>query len=279
MSQLTKLQRILIWIISVVLTCTMILNIVKFSTPLDTISAKGYDIFTMLRYSLIENPIRSTTDFFTDMSQLWQVRQENEKLREQLELLSSYQAKLQEAYRQIEELKELNKLSTTINAYDLINAMVIYRGSDSFNNSISLNIGKANGVVVDDAVVSSKGLIGKVIDVSDNSCVVRLLTTETANNKVTVKIQLSAASTAEAILENYDSNKNAYVVRLLNTGSTVTKGMTVISSGLGGVFPSGLLVGTVSEVQELTNAVGMTIYVDPAADFSQFEYVSVVKRK
>ena len=52
-----------------------------------------------------------------------------------------------------------------------------------------------------------------------------------------------------------------------------------MTSGLGGVFPSGLLVGTVSEVSELTNAVGMNVYVKPASDFSNFNYVSVVKMK
>jgi rod shape-determining protein MreC len=53
--------------------------------------------------------------------------------------------------------------------------------------------------------------------------------------------------------------------------------MTVITSGMGGVFPSGLLVGTVSETVVLTNAVGMNVYVAPAASFSDFSYISVVK--
>ena len=68
-------------------------------------------------------------------------------------------------------------------------------------------------------------------------------------------------------------------MQLLTSGATVTEEMRVVTSGMGGVFPSGLLVGTVSKVEELSNAVGMNIYVRPAADFQSFNYVCVVRRQ
>ena len=54
--------------------------------------------------------------------------------------------------------------------------------------------------------------------------------------------------------------------------------MTVISSGLGATYPSGLLVGTVSKVQTQQNSGGVTVYVTPSADFGHLNYVAVVKR-
>ncbi len=279
MQKLTLTQRILIVAIAVMVSLTVFLNILKFQSPLDHLNATGYDVFTLLRYTLIEKPITSIGDFTKDFATLWQTRQENEALRTKIELLAIYQAKLQEAYRQIEALKTLTGIKLAADGYTLVNATVIYRPYDAFNNSLSLNVGTKEGIAIDDAVISSKGLLGKVEAVFANRSVVRLLTTENANNKVTVKIQLGAAQVAEAIMERYDVNKEAFVVRLMTTGYAVTSGMTVITSGLGGVFPAGILVGYVKEVVELENAVGMTIYVVPSADFKAFDYVAVVKRK
>lgn len=279
MQKLTLTQRILIVAIAVMVSLTVFLNILKFQSPLDHLNATGYDVFTLLRYTLIEKPITSIGDFTKDFATLWQTRQENEALRTKIELLAIYQAKLQEAYRQIEALKTLTGIKLAADGYTLVNATVIYRPYDAFNNSLSLNVGTKDGIAIDDAVISSKGLLGKVEAVFANRSVVRLLTTENANNKVTVKIQLGAAQVAEAIMERYDVDKEAFVVRLMTTGYAVTSGMTVITSGLGGVFPAGILVGYVKEVVELENAVGMTIYVVPSADFKAFDYVAVVKRK
>lgn len=279
MQKLTLTQRILIVAIAVMVSLTVFLNILKFQSPLDHLNANGYDVFTLLRYTLIEKPITSIGDFTKDFATLWQTRQENEGLRTKIELLAIYQAKLQEAYRQIEALKTLTGIKLAADGYTLVNATVIYRPYDAFNNTLSLNVGTKEGIAIDDAVISSKGLLGKVEAVFANRSVVRLLTTENANNKVTVKIQLGAAQVAEAIMERYDVDKEAFVVRLMTTGYAVTSGMTVITSGLGGVFPAGILVGYVKEVVELENAVGMTIYVVPSADFKAFDYVAVVKRK
>jgi rod shape-determining protein MreC len=279
MKKLNLIQRILITAIAVMVSLTVFLNILKFQSPLEHLNAGGYDMFTLLRYTLIERPIASIGNFTKDFAALWQAKQENEELRTQVELLAIYQAKLQEAYRQIEALKQLTGIKLAADGYELVNATVIYRPYETFNNSISLNVGTKEGIAVDDAVISSKGLIGKVEAVTSDRCVVRLLTTENNNNKVTVKIQLSASQTAEAIMERYDVDKEAFEVRLMTTGYAITEGMSVITSGLGGVFPSGILVGYVLQVVELDNAVGMTIYVTAAADFKNFDYVAVVKRK
>ncbi len=279
MKKLNLTQRILVAAIAVMLSLTVFLNILKFQSPLDHLNAGGYDVFTLLRYTLIEKPIASIGGFAKDFATLWQAQQENEALRTKVELLAIYQAKLQEAYRQIEELKTLTGIKLAANGYELVNATVIYRPYEAFNNSISINVGTKQGINVDDAVISSKGLLGKVEKTFEDRSVVRLLTTENGNNKVTVKIQLGVAQVAEAIMEKYDVEKEAFEVRLMTTGYAVTPGMTVITSGLGGVFPAGILVGYVKEVVELDNAVGMTIYVVPSADFKAFDYVAVVKRK
>jgi len=263
-------------LIAVVMAVTFLLNVVKVAQPVAGAQAAGYGFFAMLRYALIENPIESLKNVTNDIATFYKLKQENDYYRSQLEMLALYKAELEEAYRQIAQLKEVAGIKTAANEYTLSSAKVIYRSFDTFNHALVINQGSAEGIKINQAVITTKGLIGKVVEVFDHSAIVRLLTTQDVQNKVSVKIQLSPSTSAEAILERYDPNRNAFVLQLLDTNSAVLKDMTVISSGLGGVFPAGLLVGTVTEVEQLVNAIGMKIYVSPAANFRSFDYVFVV---
>lgn len=255
---------------------TFLLNVVKVAQPVAGVQAAGYGFFAMLRYALIENPIESLKNITNDITSFYKMKQENDYYRSQLDMLALYKAELEEAYRQIAQLKEVAGIKTAANEYQLTGAKVIYRSFDTFNHALVINLGSDDGVKVNQAVISTKGLIGKVTEVYKNSSIVRLLTTQDVQNKVSVKIQLSPSATAEAVLERYDPNRGAYILQLLDTNSAVLKDMTVITSGLGGVFPAGLLVGTVSEVEQLVNAIGMKIYVTPSAEFRSFDYVFIV---
>jgi rod shape-determining protein MreC len=276
MKRLTFFQRLLMILIGVVMAVTFLLNVVKVAQPVAGVQAAGYGFFAMLRYALIENPIESLKNITNDITSFYKMKQENDYYRSQLEMLALYKAELEEAYRQIAQLKEVAGIKTAANEYQLTSAKVIYRSFDTFNHALVINQGSDDGVKVNQAVISTKGLIGKVTEVYKNSSIVRLLTTQDVQNKVSVKIQLSPSATAEAVLERYDPNRGAYILQLLDTNSAVLKDMTVITSGLGGVFPAGLLVGTVSEVEQLVNAIGMKIYVTPSAEFRFFDYVFIV---
>lgn len=277
--KLNKLQKALLWVIGITLSLSLILNVVRITTPFSDISRQGYNVFAMLKYSLIDYPVNSITDFASSFSRLWQVRQENDKLRTQVEQIATLQAQLTEAQRQIEELKQISELKTVTSSYDLIPATVLSRSQESWNNLLTLDVGSDDGIDVNYAVITSQGLIGKVQKVTGSTSTVKLITSEDGLNKVSVKIEVAADKTVDAILERYDSNEQAFIVKLLNSSSTVTENMRVVTSGMGGVFPSGLLVGTVTKVEELNNAVGMNIYVSPAADFKDLNYVCVVHRQ
>jgi rod shape-determining protein MreC len=278
MNRLSPLNRILVRLIGILLAVSLFLGILRFNSTFQDYGNSAYGFISSMRVTLFDDPIQSISDFVSDLSSLYALKAENDRLRQQIDLLEQFQARLEEAYRDIEDLKTLNDLKMAMTDYHLIAALVLNRPSDTFDHIITLNIGSADGVEVDDAVISSTGLIGKVKDVSDKTCRVLLLTTEQELNKVSVKIQVSSVLTAEALLEYYDVNSGSYVLSLLQNDSSITEGMTVISSGLGATYPSGLLVGKVSKVETQQNSGGVTLYVTPAADFSHLNYVAVVKR-
>jgi len=278
MKQLTPLQKALALLASILLILTISLNVIQITAPKLGRNQTSYNFFAQLQYALIQRPANAITGFFEDFSSLWNTMEENKILRSQIELISVYQAKLEEAYRDIEELKQFNELLLSMSESETISATIIQRSTENFTNSLVINIGSNDGVELGDAVISSEGLIGKVSSVSENTSIVLLLTTELEINKITVKIQVDPTKTSEAILEKYDPNTQSYSLKLLDTNSSITEGMKVISSGSGGLFPSGLLVGTVNHVENLPNAIGLKILVKPAADFYHLNYVAVVKR-
>ncbi len=258
-------------------TLTMGMVIIRRTHVLDDIDTKLFSFFSSAKYTLIDRPFQTLFGWVDDYTEFYKLREENDLLRRDIDSLNLYKAQLMEANREIDELKDILNLKMSLSRYELINATVIGRDVSGWNDMIMINVGTNDGIDENYAVITTGGLIGRISKANQNSSIVKLVTVEDGSNKVSVKIQISANTTAEAYLESYDSTKHAFVLKLLSTGYTVTPGMTVVTSGMGGVFPSGLLVGTVLEVKVLTNAVGMNVYVVPSANFDNFHYVSVVK--
>ena len=269
-SRFTRLQKILITILCVL----MIIGIAIVATGESYASGLGYDAFTMLRYALIDHPVEWIAGWLEDLSELRSVQQENDELKEIIASQELYKAQLDDANRTIQELEELMDFTSNV-AYEGIYASVIVRDATSWSSFITINKGSDDGITTDMAVISSKGLVGKVYSVSASTSIVKLLSDEDEEVNVSVKIETSDGTTG-GILESYDASTNAYTIQLFDASAEVEAGATVVTSGSGGVFPSGILVGTVLDVEESYNTKGKVITVTPSVDFNDFSYVSVL---
>lgn len=300
MSRFTKAQKILMCLIGFFLALGLLFQGLRQSS----ISDIGYSAVSYLKYGLIDYPLTSIKNFSSDFANLWKVKDENDTLREELSMTTNYQALYENAQRENEELRELLNMNESLTGFNRISAKVIGRDSTYWNDQVTLNVGANDGIEEDMVVMNSQGVIGKIQKVQDSTSVVKLLTCEDKNNKVAVRINLGnnedqsegdsseadqqeqdqqqqdqqqeRASSVEGILESYDTNEQAYVVSLLDD-QEVEEGMQVVTSGKGGVYPSGLFVGTVKKVETLDNQLGQVIYVEPVSNFQYFDYVTVIE--
>ena len=295
MSKFTKAQKILMCLIGFFLALGLLFQGMKQAS----ISDIGYSAVSYLKYGLIDYPLTSIKNFSSDFANLWKVKDENDTLREELSMTTNYQALYENAQRENEELRELLNMNESLTGFNRISAKVIGRDSTYWNDQVTLNVGANDGIEEDMVVMNSQGVIGKIQKVQDSTSVVKLLTCEDKNNKVAVRINLGKnedqsegdsseadqqeqdqqqerASSVEGILESYDTNEQAYVVSLLDD-QEVEEGMQVVTSGKGGVYPSGLFVGTVKKVETLDNQLGQVIYVEPVSNFQYFDYVTVIE--
>lgn len=270
MSKFTRMQKMLLALIAVLLVFSIFTN-----GKGSNIKSVIYDPIVMLKYSILDYPIETIKDWVSDFNDLWQVKEENDWWRQRAAESEQLSALNEDLRRENEELKSILGLEITPQ-YEKVYARIIARNPEVFNNQITINVGSNDGVKLDNAVVSAHGLIGKIIEVNEHTSRVRLLTSQDQLSKVSVQVHISETEVINGYLEQYDLEKSAFIVRLFSNTEQIKVDQSVTTSGAGGVFPSGIYVGKVMQIEEMKNENGRILYVSPAADFSGFEYVAVL---
>ena len=176
-----------------------------------------------------------------------------------------------------EELKKLNNLSSTLVDFKVVPALVTTRNKMYWFNTITINKGKNSGIKEDMAVIDSSGLIGKINKVGSNTSEVKLITTNDTNNKISVMIK-SENDTIYGIMSGYDSTENKMLVTSVNKDINIENGSSVYTSGMGGIFPSGILIGNVEKTIPDKYDVSKVILVTPSANINNMRFVNVLIR-
>ena len=210
----------------------------------------GYDFVTSAKYYIFDKPIKSITDTMNYFSNYEDTTRELELMQEYIDQIAMMNELYKEVKNENEELKLLLDMKNTATEFNTITANVIGRDVDGWNNYVTIDVGSNDGIKENQAVVSSKGLIGKVFMVSNTTSVVKLITSEDGLSKVALKI--NQTESVEAILESYDAEKHYLILRVLDNNTDIEIGAGVVTSTLGGVYPNGILVGTVTDRKEIT---------------------------
>ena len=180
--------------------------------------------------------------------------------------------------KEIQELKDVLDLNRTLTEYTPINATILSRNKSYWFNQIMIDKGFKDGIKKDMAVITKNGLVGKISRVYRSSSEIKLITSDDVNYKVSVAIQTSDGDTY-AILNGYDSATGCVKVTGVDKMSSVKKGDTIITSGLGGMFPGGIYVGVVEDIQSDKYDLSKTLYIRTSQDFNNIHYVTILKEK
>ena len=227
---------------------------------------------------IVTYPFSYITTKTREYNKLKDVNEENDILETSLDRIDAIETENVELRRQIDALKNELNIDYTLTDYEYLNATVNSRSVGYWYNTITINKGSYNGIKKDMVVINSKGLIGRVIKTSTFTSDVRLITTSETNNKISVHIS-NGDNNLYGLINNYDYSKNLLEVEGISNTKDVDIGDFVYTSGLGGIFPSGILIGSVSEITTDSYDLAKIIKVKPSADFSNINYVSVLKRK
>ena len=227
---------------------------------------------------IVTYPFSYITTKTREYNKLKDVNEENDILETSLDRIDAIETENVELRRQIDALKNELNIDHTLTDYEYLNATVVSRNVGFWYNTITIDKGTYNGVEKDMVVINSKGLIGKIIKTSTFTSDVRLITTSDTNNKISVHIS-NGDYDLYGLINSYDYNDNYLEVEGISNTKDVRVGDYVYTSGLGGIFPSGILVGTVSEISTDSYDLAKIIKVKPSSDFTDINYVSILKRK
>lgn len=181
----------------------------------------------------------------------------------------------EEIIKENEELKKLLELNNTLSERSYINATVINRNIGFWFDELTVDKGSNDGVLENMAVISSNGLIGKTIKVSNNNSVIKLLTNENMDNKISVKIEFED----KFIYGLLSSFKDGYfIVDGISNNFEISNGAMVVTSGLSDLFPSGILIGYVEDISSDNFDLVKTLKVKSDIDFNDIYYVTILKR-
>ena len=169
---------------------------------------------------------------------------ENALQKDQIDQLESDLVRLRELEVENQDLRNLLSLKERTGPGALISVQVIARDDTPYVQAITIDHGANDGIKQDSVVITHLGLVGRVEKVNPTSSKVRLI--NDLNSSVSVRLQTESRTTG--ILRG-QSQGNLMVVAYIPQTDVVSEGDTVETSGLGGIYPEGLLVGKVARVE------------------------------
>jgi len=221
-------------------------------------------------HKLAVTVIRGTSYIWSDYVALVGVRQENKELTRQIEYLRNLNNQYVEAVQSNKRLRKLLDFRKDIEDPTL-SAQIIGKDSTNWCKSILLDKGTMDGVAVNMPIVTYSGIVGRVQEVTNHTA--KVLLVNDINSSVAVLIQRNRA---EGIIAG--SGKDYCIIKYVGKDLDIKKGDRVITSGIGGIFPKGLIVGIVSKVQKNNYDLFQYVEVVPETKISGLEEVFVVKR-
>jgi len=226
--------------------------------------------------SLAYKPARGVAGFFESIGEIQQLYSENQKLKASLQEHAILVAKIYDLEQENKNLKNLLDIKSEISEYQVRAAEVIMRSPDRWHHQLTINRGQKHGIKPNLAVITDKGLVGRVKSVSQFSSVVELLSDVNRSTQVSAVVQ--GNEKVYGVIEQYQLDQGALFFKKIPMDAPLEIGQKVITSGLGGVFPKGLYIGEIFEVTTDEYGLTQTALVKPAADLYQIDYVYIVER-
>jgi len=222
--------------------------------------------------SPIQNLFASVIDAIADTVNhyllLVNTSQDNENLRKRIDLLIEEKHALQEEVRRLIRINELMDYQKANKLKSLV-ATVIGLDATQWSKTVFINKGTRDGIRENQAVVTTLGLVGHIVQAGNSTSKVLLI--------------VDSRSSVDALFENdrvsgivVGTGRDTCEMKYVPINANIRVGDRVLSSGLGGIFPKGLRLGTVHEVQKATQGLFQEVSIVPSADLMRLEEVLVL---
>ena len=216
-------------------------------------------------FSAITAPMTAAVNILRSARSYTRIYQQNQELRRELQQMKAWKEAALQREQENARLLDLNNVRLDPK-FTKITGVVLADSGSPFRRTVLLNVGRRDGIVDGWAAIDGIGLVGRIAGVGERTSRVILLT-DTAS-----RIAVSIESNGQRAMIVGD-NTSRPPLEFLEAPETVRPGDRVVTSGDGGVFPSGLLVGQVT--QNLSGRLRVRL----AADMQRLEFLRVVRHQ
>jgi len=218
----------------------------------------------------VDSVIQPIEDWWDGVTRADEIKAENRKLRRELQQARGAAATARASIREIAELKRLSKLPFAGTLHG-VNAQVILGSPGNFESTVALDKGTNDGIVVDQPVVSGRGLLGRISRASGERSTVLLLTDRDSG--------VSVRDAQTGVLGIIDGRPDAEVQTMtLFQDAPVHEGDELVTAGTeGGPFPPDIPVGRVTKVQRRPGDLLPRVTVQLYADAATTDFVRVLE--
>ncbi|MFC6201965.1 rod shape-determining protein MreC [Lactiplantibacillus nangangensis] len=224
-------------------------------------------------------PVNGLQSATTSVSDLLNTYQENQKLKKQVDQLAQAKVNAQTATAENKQLRKELKLNQSLSDYTAVTANVLTRTPSSWMNQLVISKGATAGVKKNMPVMSQSGLIGRVVEVNQTNSKVELISnTSSSADKFAIQVTNSAGKTVNGIVTGFDKSDNYIQMGSVTSSVKIKKGDKVVTSGLGGLTPKGLYVGTVAKIKQDDYGLASEVEIKPAADLTDLTVVTVAEQ-
>lgn len=207
--------------------------------------------------------------FFTSPGDLTAIRAENERLENENALLRSQLIQLEERLKEAEITESLLRVARARPDSNYVAALVIGRDTNPFMRYVIIDQGSDAGLRHGMPVLTAQGLVGRIDAVTASAARVQLVTDPAS----AVNVRLPDSGTDGMLVGSVTGDVN---LEMISQEAELRSGELILTSGLGGSYPSNILVGQVASVRKLETALFQSASVQPVVDFNNLRAVLVV---
>mgnify|MGYP005842161015 CR=1 FL=1 len=217
---------------------------------------------------IVNSVVRSSSGFIGDLVEIQSLQQRNRDLEAALAAFTSEVVELREIQHDYARIAALLDYTRSRQNEEYVVADVISRDISAFTRVIYINRGTRDGLTVGMPVVTELGLVGRIMQVSANASQVLLITDLVSS----VNARLLNTRTEGSV----QGEAGGLRMTFIDLNATVREGDTVVTSGLGGNFPEGIIIGQVTSIRQEVAELFQEAVVRSFNDFERLETVLVI---
>ncbi len=268
----TKKTRLFLIIITVIMILAMAFSTLPYKRATLVENVFGY---VLKPFQIVSNfCVRSVDNFFSYFINVKTVQSNNESLKEEIEILNADLRELSDLKKENERLKDLLELKSSDDNYDYVAAQIISKSWNNWESILTLNIGTDEGIEINDVVTTRTGVVGYVYEVGTNwSKVMTVL-----DPSMSVSSLVKRTGDDGIVQGDYNIKSGQFCkISFIDKESGISVGDTIETSGAGGIFPPGLYIGKISELKSVSDGVSRQAIIETGTDFNNLSHVMVIK--